>query len=60
MAQTERFKKSQLFYFKEISTKLIFGRSADLNLGNGYELEIILAASKDDWIEEKDEKTKAK
>lgn len=46
-------------YFKEISAKLIFSRSTVLDLGDSCKLKIILAAFKNDLIEEKDRKAKA-
>lgn len=60
MAQTERFKKDQLEDFKAIGIKLIYGKSASLNLGNSCKLEIILVAFKNDHIKEEDKKAKAK
>ena len=47
-------------YFEEIGAKLIFGRSAILDLDDDCKLKIVLAASKDNQIEEKNRKAKAK
>lgn len=57
MVQTEGFRRDQLLYFEKINVK---GRSTSLDSGDSRKLEIILATSKDDEIEEEDGKAKAK
>lgn len=47
-------------YFEEIGAKWIFGKSASLDLNNSRKLEIALVVPKNDQIEEKDRKVKAK
>lgn len=60
IGQTKGFTRGYLSYFEKIGTKLIFGRFVGLDLGDGCELEIVLAVSKDDQTEEKEGKAKAK